>query len=172
MPIVSTENQSLLTAEVLRSVLNYDPETGIFTWKIRPAFRTKIGSVAGYQMTKGYWMIGVKGTYYVAHRLAWLYVNGKWPADQIDHINGVKSDNRIVNLRQATNSQNHANAPKRSHNTSGVKGVSWHKKRRRWIASIRVHGKLEHIGEFRELSVAADAYSEKARSVFGEFART
>src|SRR4029450_2313606 len=115
-----------LTAERLRELLDYDPETGDFTWKVnRRCVRS--GSVAGnVNCVDGYCYIGVDARRYHAHRLAWLYIKGAWPNDQIDHINGNKADNRFANLRQATHSQNQANGGRYSNNASGYNGVTLH----------------------------------------------
>jgi hypothetical protein len=101
----------MLTAERLRELLDYDPETGRFIWrKDHPtAKHIKAGSVAGTKNGRGYWVIGVAGAKYVAHRLAWLYVTGEWPAHLVDHENGDRLDNRFANLREATDSQNNFN---------------------------------------------------------------
>ena len=89
-------SEKSLTAERLREVLDYDPDTGVFTRKVRTASSVKVGDVAGSLNGKGYIRIRVDGRLYFAHRLAWLYVHGEWPVDQVDHINGIKNDNRIV----------------------------------------------------------------------------
>lgn len=94
---------SKLTQEVLKSLLYYDPETGIFVWLVTRQ-RSPAGKEAGGYDEKGYRRICVNGTKVRAHRLAWLYMTGEWPEDQLDHINGLKDDNRFVNLREATNS--------------------------------------------------------------------
>lgn len=93
----------MITAERLRELLHYDPETGIFIWRVNRARRQTAGKVAGSFASQGYWIIGVEGINYKAHRLAWLYVYGEWPKDQIDHLNGIKDDNRISNLRDVDN---------------------------------------------------------------------
>lgn len=172
MPGVSHEKEALIDAALVRERLHYDPETGAFIWKVKPAGPVKAGSPAGTINSKGYRVILINWKTYVAHRLAWLYVYGEWPSVQVDHINGDKADNRLANLRLATNSQNQANRGPQKRNKSGVKGVFWNRARRRWVASIRVDGKLKHIGEYRDLTEAADAYARTARAEFGEFART
>jgi hypothetical protein len=86
-----------LTAERLRELLNYDPDTGVFTWRVRPVHSHRVGDIAGsVRTTRGYRLIGVAGRVYKAHRLAWLYMMGEWPKDQIDHINRDPSDNRFL----------------------------------------------------------------------------
>ena len=117
------------TQEELKSLLNYDDKTGIFTWR-KSSGPVKSGSVAGYVNEKGYILIGIKGKSYRAHRLAWLYVTGEHPVNVIDHINGVRDDNRLSNLRSCTQKENINNplARKKSSLTqpigkSGVRGV-------------------------------------------------
>ena len=151
------------TAEYLRSVLHYDPESGIFTWKVRTSNRVKVGSVAGSQSGKGYLDISVCSRTHRAHRLAWLYVHGVWPEDQIDHINRIRTDNRISNLRDVTQKQNLQNAGKHSRNTSGHTGVIWDKHRSKWQARIAHNCKDIHLGSFASLeeAVAARKAAEK-----------
>ena len=152
-----------LTAEYLRSVLHYDHATGIFTWKVRTANSVKAGDRAGSLGGDGYLLIGVQSRVHSAHRLAWLYVYGTWPNDQIDHINRNRSDNRISNLREVTNKQNMQNAGKYSHNTSGHPGVSWHKRDSKWVACIMHNQKSIHLGYFTNIeeSIAARKAAEK-----------
>ena len=147
-----------LTAEKLRELLHYDPETGIFTRKVRTSSRIKIGDVAGCLSSRdGYLRIAVLSRDYLAHRLAWLYVYGNWPEDQIDHINRNRSDNRISNLRGVTNKQNLQNASKYSHNTSGHTGVCWHKQCSKWVAQIAHNRKHLSLGCFATIEEAIAA---------------
>ena len=146
-----------LTAEKLRELLHYEPATGIFTWKISTSNRVKVGDAAGYPEGGGYLRIMVQSRRYKAHRLAWLYVYGEWPKDQIDHINRNRSDNRIANLREVTNKQNMQNAGKSSHNTSGHPGVCWHKQHSKWQAKIMHNYKGIHLGYFATLEEALSA---------------
>ena len=161
------ENKNL-TAEHLRFLLNYCPESGVFTWKNPQASNVKAGQVAGTDDGKGYLLIGINGKLYKAHRLAWLYVTGEWPAGQIDHINRCKSDNRLCNLRIANGSQNQMNKF-HPNNTSGVKGVYWNKQRGKWQAQIQVHGKGYNLGRYADIRDAAEAYQAIARIIHGEF---
>lgn len=119
----------------------------------------------------GYRSISIDDRDYLAHRLAWLYVHGKWPPHQLDHINMDRADNRMCNLRQADNAENNCNRPLQSNNTSGFKGVSFHKQTRKWKASLKVRGKDIHLGLFDEAEAAAAAYRLAAQKHFGEFAR-
>ena len=153
----TTAQANKLTAEYLRSILNYDPETGIFTRKVGSANQVKAGDVAGSINSGGYLQIKVQSRLYRAHRLAWLYVYGTWPEGQLDHINRNRSDNRISNLREVSNKQNMQNAGKRSDNTSGHPGVSWHKQRAKWQVGIVHNQKRVHLGYFSILEEALSA---------------
>mgnify|MGYP000865143873 FL=1 len=146
-----------LTAEYLRSILHYDPETGIFTWKVRAANQVKAGNIAGCQNGHGYLQIKVQSRIHKAHRLAWLHFHGVWPEDQLDHINRNRSDNRIENLREATCKQNLQNAGKYSHNTSGHPGVYWHKQSSKWVAQIMHNQKQINLGYFTDIEDAIAA---------------
>ena len=146
-----------LTAEQLRSILHYDPATGIFTWKVRTANSVKVGAVAGYSSVGGYLQIKVCSRLHLAHRLAWLHVYGSWPKDQIDHINRNRSDNRIANLREVSSKQNHQNRSKPSNNTSGHPGVCWHKRDSKWQATIMHDYKHIHLGYFTDIEAAIAA---------------
>lgn len=115
----------LLTQTRLKELLSYDPETGIFTWVKTVSNRAPAGKTAGAD-GHGYRDIRLYGRLYKAHRLAWLYMTGDWPLDQIDHINGTRSDNRWVNLRAATLTENNRNIGTQVNSTTGYKGVSKH----------------------------------------------
>jgi hypothetical protein len=162
---------STLTQKRLKEVLNYDPETGEFTWLVSAGRRVRVGDVAGYQRPDGYCRIQIDGRNYRAHRLAWLHMTGEWPPHQIDHINGDPSDNRTSNLRPATHSQNMANSRKPRHNTSGFKGVSWQAAQRKWVASLKVNGRTRFLGRFDCPAAAHAAYVAAAVKHSGEFAR-
>ncbi len=152
-----------LTAEYLRSVLDYNPDTGIFTRKVSTSNRVKVGDVAGCSNGRGYLRIQVQSRDYQAHRLAWLYVNGEWPKDQLDHINRVRTDNRISNLRDVTQKQNQQNRSTNSDSTSGHPGVYWHKQSSKWRAQITHNKKNIHLGCFNtiEEAIAARKAAEK-----------
>lgn len=150
-----------LTAERLREVLNYDPNTGVFTWRISKG-PSRSGSVAGSINKTGYWHLRIDGGTYQAHRVAWLYQFGKWPASDIDHINRTKNDNRIANLREITASQNQQNTGARKNNPTGFKGVSLHKQRNQWRAQIRVNNRNKYLGLFKSPEDAFAAYQAEA----------
>ena len=143
----------------VRDVLSYDAETGVFRWKVAVARRIKGGDIAGSECHQGYWVIRLDKRIYKAHRLAWLYVHGEWPAGDIDHINGVRLDNRIANLRDVSRSVNIQNLRRaRSDNKCGLLGVSPHG--RRWRAVITLEGQRQHIGHFDTPEIAHQAYLE------------
>lgn len=158
-----------LTLERLREVLNYDPETGHFTWLVSMPPRGRVGARAGTIQKNGYRGIAINGFRATAHRLAWFYVYGKWPERDLDHVNCVRDDNRIANLREATESQNLANISAHKDSTTGLKGVS--KKRDKWQARIFCRGVKYNLGCYESPSAAHAAYAAKAKELFGEFAR-
>lgn len=149
----------------LKDYLSYDTESGKFTW-IRPRKGIKKDKTAGRKDRNGYVTICFDGKPYLAHRLAWWFCNGRWPTLKIDHINKDKQDNRILNLREATTSQNSANSSPRLSCSSPFKGVSWHKRDKRWRAKIL----NRHLGNFLTEELAAEAYNDEAKRLFGEFA--
>ena len=155
-------------AEELRNILDYDPETGIFLWKVSRQGTSGIGSVAGRNLN-GYRHIKISGIRYSAHRLAWKMTTGFDPVNEIDHINGERSDNRIANLREATRSENVRNQGKRTTNTSGHKGVSFNKPTGKWVTKIVIAGKKKHIGYFTDIHEAAASYAAAATASHGEF---
>ncbi len=157
-----------LTQEQLKSKLDYNPNTGIFTWN-RKGIGIAIGKVAGTLLSGGYIHIGLNNKQYLAHRLAVLYMTGKFPREVTDHINHNKRDNRWENIRTCTHVQNMQNTKITARNTSGYKGVSWHKSSKKWRACIRVNKKSIEIGYFDCKKEAAKAYNEYAMNSFGAF---
>jgi hypothetical protein len=159
-----------LTQERLKSLLDYDSSTGLFRRKVRTSY-CRIGDIAGSRTANGYWVIWVDGTRRFAHRLAWLFTHGAWPREHLDHKNGVMTDNRIENLREATYSQNQANSKLRK--MRRYKGVYLQKDGRRnpWEAQIRKDGKTHHLGHFATEFEAHQAYIGAAREMHGEFMR-
>lgn len=149
-----------LSHDYLTKVLDYNSETGEFTWKISPSRNIKVGIRAGIVNKTGYRLISINNIRYKAGRLAWFYHYGEWPSDetpQIDHINGNRSDDRIANLRQVTDEQNSRNQKVRSTNTSGRTGVQFHKPRSKWVAVIRNNGKYECLGYYAKFEDAVKA---------------
>ena len=155
----------------IRELFHYDPATGIFTRKIKTAPSTKVGEIAGYVRCDGYVLIKVDKKNIYAHRLAWLCFYGASAEKQIDHINGIKSDNRIVNLRLATLSQNQHNRTAYANNTSGYKGVMLDVSGK-WMARIKLNGKSHYLGTFDAPADAHAAYIEAATRMHGPFCNT
>ncbi len=164
----------MITQSRLKECLTYDSETGVFIWleRTRSHFKTdrgcKIfnsrdaGKPAGSEYTPkrrrtSYLVIRIDGIQYRAHRLAWLYVHGKWPDNSIDHIDGNGLNNRIENLRDVTSRENSMNRKTQLNNTSGVTGVRWHKGAKKFEAHIKINGKFKYLGLFTTLEAAAAA---------------
>jgi len=169
-----------LTQSQVRDLLDYDPETGSFIWRVdrvggNGSVVKAAGSVAGCASTRetnSYLHIVINGRHYLAHRLAWLIMTGSWPTRYIDHVDCVGLNNRWSNLREATHSQNSANKSIGRNNTSGEKGVSWRTDLGKWKATIEVAGRRRHLGFFVDKAAAAATYKAAAIKHFGEFART
>jgi HNH endonuclease len=162
----------VITLERVREAFDYDPETGILTRRIQTSYNRKdrVGKPAGGKSSNGYLSIDIDQKRFLAHRLIWFHVYGVWPSSYIDHINRDPADNRLCNLRLATNSQNQANRPAPKNNTSGFKGVSWHEQAKKWRSAIWVRGRNKELGEFRNFEIACAVYVEAAIEHFGEFA--
>jgi len=161
----------IMNKELLHERFEY--KDGQLIYKISTGRRVKIGDVAGTIDTNGYRRISINKKRYMAHRLVWTYHNGEIQTGyQIDHMNGVKDDNRIENLRLATPSQNSSNRPKNKINKSGFKGVSWHKRDKKWQADIMHNNKTIRLGLFATPELAHDAYVGAATKHQGEFAFT
>jgi len=156
--------------ERVLELLDYDSSTGIFTRRVSRGSQLA-GSVAGGVRRDGYWHIMIDGKIYLAQRLAFLLSHGHLP-DELDHINGDPSDNRIENLRPATSQENQRNRGKQANNTSGFKGVSLHKQREKWYAQARdANGKQKFLGYFPTPEAASAAYEAYAMKLHGEFYR-
>lgn len=152
-----------ISHERLRSVLDYNPETGLFTRVVRSGAKMP-GDVAGTRHTHGYVQICQDGRLYLAHRLAWLWMTGSFPSNEIDHINGVKDDNRFANLRDVAKSVNLENITRpRRNGTSGFLGVS--PARRGWQAKIQVNGRTIWLGDYEDPAEAHQAYLTAKRSL-------
>ncbi len=155
-------SNKILTVERLKENLSYNHETGLFTRLPKKTRPDLAGKIAGTTGDRGVSLIMVDGKVYLAHRLAWLYIYGEWPGKTIDHINGNPSDNRISNLREASNSENLQNQRMaKSTNKLGVLGV--HKLGNSFIAQINVNGKKHHLGCFETKELAHDAYLSAKR---------
>ena len=159
--IMRKNNSIQITQERLRELLSYDTETGLFT-RITGDARKTVGSLHH----TGYITINLDGKNYMAHRLAWLYVNGNFPPEEIDHINGKSTDNRISNLREASRKQNNENRTLRSDNTSGFQGVTFNKSFRKFQARIMHNKKSRHLGLFSTAEQASQAYQAARVELF------
>lgn len=175
--------KTIPTPEELRKLLRYEPETGKLFWLPRPEdmFATHLafvmwnkrfpGKEALTAVSHGYKNGRVNYGFYMAHRVIWAMEMGEWPRNEIDHINGNRMDNRIVNLRAATHSENQMNRGPQKNSNSGVKGVFYHSLSRKWQAQIKINGVQQHIGLFETIEGAAEAYRTAAEKLHGEFAR-
>lgn len=160
----------MISHQDLKNRVCYDPVTGVFTWLVSGGGR-KAGDVCGCSHNnEGYVNIQLAGKMYRAHRLAWFYVFGRWP-DVVDHINGNRKDNRLINLRNCTHRENIRNSRTNVNNTSGVKGVGWCKTKNRWRARIEADGKDHHIGYFSTIEEAEKAVVDARNRLHGCFAR-
>jgi hypothetical protein len=159
-----------LTAKILKKYLHYDRKTGLLTWLVTTG-SARAGDVAGCLSSKGYVKVGLLGHCYFAHRLAWLHSTGAWPADQLDHRNCQRADNRRRNLREATRSQNGANSGSLSpRNTSGFRGAVWHDGR--WEAVVKSQGRIRYFGRYDTAAAAGQAAATARAEIFGAFAPT
>jgi len=127
--------------------------------------------LAGTPDKYGYRQVVIDGRPYKAHRVAWFIVWGGWPKAQIDHINGIRNDNRLTNLREATPTENNRNVRRRRNNSSGVAGVWFEARSGKWVAVIKIAGRVTRLGSFRDLDEAAAARKAAEQHYFGEFAR-
>ena len=168
------------TQAEIKEFLIYDPETGIFKWKYREKFKTVSakaawnsrfpGTIAGTPDTKGHTMIAIHNRLYSAHRLAFIYVHGFDPPQEIDHRNRVKGDNKITNIRMANGTENNINKGLQKNNTSGVCGVIWHSKSQTWHTWITKNRKKHWLGQFKIFTEAVRArYNAEAKYGFTEF---
>lgn len=164
--------QVVLTQARLKQVVHYDLNTGLMTWliKARGAHNREIGQRAGWQEKRGVWRVAIDGRQYLVHQLAWLYVTGEW-TPRIDHEDLDPSNNRWLNLRKATQSQNLANRGPTKANKSGLKGVSWCERDGKWQAKITVNYKQTHLGWGDCPAALSFEYQIAADRAFGEFAR-
>ncbi len=161
-------NQPALTQARLKELLYYDPETGHFTWRVSRG--VKFASIAGSPNREGYIKIQIDGLGHYAHRLSFLYMTGALPPEHVDHINRVKDDNSWPNLRPATKRDNAGNVGLRGDNTSGHRGVCWHKHRGKWQARGMRDGRKIHLGYYTSLEEAAAVAKKFREERWGEFA--
>lgn len=162
--------RDMLTAEYVRQILHYDPETGIFTRRYKSQ-KTPAGGILGTPREDGYLIFRIGKFVYRTHRVAWLYMTGVWPKNTIDHVNLNRSDNRWCNLREATWSQNNANRGSDIRNKTGIKGVGLSRSGKKFIANIRRRGTNKYLGTFDCPAAAHFAYLIEAHKEFGEYSR-
>lgn len=160
----------ILSHNRLIELLHYNIDTGIFTWKKQKG-KNKPGDVVKRVSDTGYNIVMLDRKLYKAHKLALYYVYGIYPDKSVDHINGIKTDNRFDNLRLATKSENAFNMKLKVNNTSGVKGVSWRTDRNKWRVYIKVNGIYESFGHFSTLEEAREVAYTARQHRHGEFAR-
>src|ERR1700731_3343750 len=152
----ATRQEQKVTGSLLEMFLDYDPETGIFTRKLSTNPWGGAGTIAGALNEEGYTTIGLRGARLRAHRVAWVWMAGEWPEADIDHINGIRTDNRFCNLRQATRSQNLQNMGLKPSNKTGHKGVHFCNQRQKYVVQIKVDKKTTCLGRFQTLQEAVD----------------
>jgi hypothetical protein len=158
----------LISHKKLCDILKYDPVIGRFIWKVDRGPVKCEGKIAGSYTDKGYRVIVIDKKIYKEHRLAWFYHHKKWPENQLDHINRIKDDNRIENLRECVNSENCQNRNMQSNNTSGYTGVNWSKQCKKWRAEICVNNKNKYLGLFENFDDAIIAY-DNAKKLYHDF---
>lgn len=153
----------------LAELFNYDPDTGVLTWRIAPGNRIAKDTPCGSLDSNGRLRLEYRGRSYGVHKIAFAIAHGRWPVGQVDHKNRIKTDNRPGNLREATNAQNSRNR-RNGKNATGYKGVTFHKRQRKYNARIMVDGRSISLGSFSDPKAAANAYNVAARQHHGEFA--
>ncbi len=154
----------IITAQRLREVMSYDPQSGVFTWRISPTARIHAGEQAGWAEPDGRCRIMIDARTYYASRLAWLWMKGVWPSKFVDHMNGDGSDNKWLNLRDTSVSGNNQNQRKPgSTNTSGYLGVTWDAASNKWLAQIKLNNRTKGLGRFDDVRDAAQAYLRAKR---------
>lgn len=167
---VNRSKEASLSHELLRNTLDYNPETGIFTWKKSTAKVIKIGATAGsLDKSSGYYRVQLYGSRFLLHRLAWFYCFEEWSCDMLDHKDQNKLNNSIDNLRECDNSKNNMNRVAPITNTSGYRGVSLQKSTGKYKASYKSNGEYKYIGSYPTAEEANEAYIQAARLEFGEF---
>ena len=150
-----------LTQDLVRHLFEYDASRGVLIRKVQCGKRGKIGTIAGSKTQKGYFSVQIDGKPYFVHRVIFLYVRGRNPEEVIDHINGIKGDNRIENLREITQSENNHNRRQPSvSNKSGYLGVCWSKAVKKWHAKIRLNNIVTHLGYFDDPKLAHATHTQ------------
>lgn len=159
-----------MDAILARNLFEYDADTGVIRWRVSRG-RVKAGAEAGCLDGQGYRIIRAFGVIYQAHRIAWLFHYGIWPAEELDHKDRDKSNNRILNLREATRVQNACNSAAPISRSSGFRGVTKHRNGR-WQASIKIKGRSIYLGLFNDAEDAHAAYCSAQVKHHGDFRRT
>lgn len=159
-----------LTQARVRELFTYDAETGVLRWRVRKAYRVRVGDRAGYLSREGYWCVTIDNGTHKVHRVIWLYVHGAFTKCDIDHINRDRSDNRLCNLREASFAENRRNVGAYATNKAGHKGVV-RRPNGRWQAYINADCRRVHLGTFDTVDQAAMAYRTAAARLHGEYAR-
>lgn len=159
-----------LTCKRLRELLRYEPDTGDWYWRVRINSKVDVGDAAGTISVHGYRIITLGGTKYRASRLAFLYMTGSWPVNEVDHENRCKLDDRWINLRDVTGSENQINRDLQSNNTSGFRGVHWHTRDCKWIVQVKKENQNFFVGQYDSLEEAVVARDLAAKELHGSFA--
>lgn len=159
----------MLSQEDVKRLFSYCPETGLFTRLVSNNKRRKVGEIVGTIHITGYVIIKINKVAYPAHRLAFLYMTGSFPTDMTDHIDGIRDNNRWINLREATRSENNRNSKIRSDNKSGFKGVFFEKSANKWRALCWANGVQNHLGLFNTAIEASNSYQDFAKNNHAEF---
>ena len=150
-----------MTRDDIKHLFDWCPESGVLRWKSPTSNRVKAGDVAGNLDSKGYYRVGLHGAQYRLHRVIWLLAYGEWPKGEIDHIDGNRINNSISNLRCVSHKRNSRNCKLSKNNTSGHIGITWHKKAGKWMASVSIDGRQQHLGLFDD---KRDAISARAKA--------
>lgn len=158
-----------MTPNQVKETWDFNPETGEVRWKIHPSKKIRAGSIAGSDDGRGYWKVRFRKRNYYLHILMWVAVYGRWPTNDIDHVNGTKSDIRIINLREATRAQNVASKPVRRDSLTGRKGVTLDKRDGYYYPYVDFGGKRRSLGRFTNLDDAHAARLTEEKKLYGEF---
>jgi HNH endonuclease len=168
---VNLAKEQALTLTRLKELLYLDISTGLLYWTVNGPGKRRVGKAAGTIDNHGYRVICVDYKSYFAHRLIWFYVHGEWPPHELDHKEMLRADNRVSELRLATHGQNKANSKRQRNNTTGYKGVSWFKPKRKFMVEVQKDKKRHFVGYFNTAEEGYLAYCKKAKELHGEFFR-
>jgi len=168
--MAATIQEQKVTGTTMAMFLDYNPETGAFYRKLKTGPNSYPGEEITCLNDEGYIIVTMMGARLRAHRLAWVWMTGNWPKEDIDHINGNRADNRFINLRGATRSQNLQNSGMRSYNKTGYKGVHFCNQRQKYVAQIRINKKATCLGRFETLEEASAVRIAAEKRFYGEFA--